>query len=197
MSQPRPLITFDLDGVLCRPPFGINPGSGRNKRRDAAGTRSLLWITERWRYAFRRPMPGAVDGFNAIARVADVCVLSARGEQARAATEAWFRRYFGFVPALHLRPSWQETSAQFKARRVAELGARAHFEDDPFTAAWVAELVDRVFLVDWPRNRWLPQQANIQRVRSVVDALPGLDFRSTEPNLPSVARPDERAAKEL
>lgn len=187
MSQPRPLVTFDLDGVLCRPPFGINPGSGRNKRRDARGKRSLLWLTERWRYAFRRPMPRAVDGFNAIARVADVCVLSARGEQARPATEAWFRRYFGFVPVLHLRPGWEETSAQFKARRVRELGAYAHFEDDPFTAGWIAELVERVFLVDWPRNRWLPVRANIQRVRGVADAVAYFGQPAPEPG--GVANP--------
>jgi len=174
VTSQRPLVTFDLDGVLCRPPFGINPGKGQHKRRDKAGKRSLLWLTERWRYAFRKPMPGAVEGFHAAARVADVCVVSARSEEARGLTEAWFRRHFGAVPLLHLRPSWRETSAQFKARRLCELQAVAHFEDDPFTAQWVADVGPRVFLVDWPRNRWLPAREDIVRISSIAEAIPML-----------------------
>ncbi len=171
-----PIVTFDLDGVLCRPPFGINPGTGRGKHRDSPGKRSFLWLTEGWRYAFRKPMPGAVEGFKAIAAVAGVCVVSARSEHTRALTEAWFKRYFGLVPELHLRPSWRETSAQFKARRVPELGAVVHFEDDPFTAQWVADLGPRVFVVDWPRNRWLPADPNIVRITSVIEALSSITF---------------------
>jgi hypothetical protein len=176
MPAARPIVTFDMDGVLCRPPFGINPGKGRSKRRDAPGTKSLLWLTERWRYALRKPMPGAVEGFHAVAAIAEVCVLSARGEQARPAAEAWFRRHFGLIPKIYLRPSWRESSAQFKARRVVELGAVAHFEDDPFTAKWVAELVPQVFLVDWRRNRWL-DEPNVHRIKRIAEALPLLDPR--------------------
>lgn len=172
MPNRRPIVTFDLDGVLCRPLLGINPGTGKGKRREAQGKRSLLWMTERWRYAFRRPMPGAIDGFRAVAAIADVCIVSARSEQARGLTEAWFRRHFGELPEIHLRPSWHETSAQFKARRVLELGASAHFEDDPFTAAWLSELGPCVFLVDWPRNRDLAGGTQLVRVSAVADALP-------------------------
>ncbi|MCC7363920.1 MAG: hypothetical protein IT303_06080 [Dehalococcoidia bacterium] len=170
----RPVLTFDMDGVLCRPPFGINPGSGRHKRRDAQGTRNLLWVSERWRYALRRPMPGAVDGFRAFAGRFDCKVMSARGEAARPMTEAWFRRHFGLVPEVHLRPHWGETSAQFKARKILELGAVAHFEDDPFTAQWLSELVQAVFLVDWGRNRWL-EGPNVHRVTGIREALPLLE----------------------
>ncbi len=45
----------------------------------------------------------------------------------------------------------------------------AHFEDDAFTAAWVAELVERVFVVDWPRNRTL-EGSNITRIRTLEEA---------------------------
>lgn len=187
-------MTFDLDGVLCRPPFGINPGKGREKRRDAPAKRSLLWLTERWRYAFRKPMPGAIAGFRAAAEVANVCVVSARGEQARGLTEAWFRRYFGAVPQLHLRPSWHESSAQFKARRIQELGAVAHFEDDPFTAQWIADLGPRVFLLDWARNRWLPAHAKIQRVHSIAEALPSIGGGDMPDGGGLTRLPDERPA---
>lgn len=167
----RPVLTFDMDGVLCRPPFGINPGTGRGKQRDAPGRKNVLWRTERWRYAFRRPMPGARAAFREFAEKYDCRVLSARAEIARPLTERWFRRWFGVVPTVHLRPDWRETPAQFKARMVVELGATAHFEDDPFTAKWLSELIPAVFVVDWPRNRWLEGE-NIHRVRSIAEALP-------------------------
>jgi len=167
----RPVLTFDMDGVLCRPPFGINPGRGRNRRRDRPGKRNLLWLTERWRYGLRKPMPGAPEAFRELAQQYDCKVLSARGEAARPYTERWFARNFGMVPELHLRPHWRETPAQFKARKVVELGASAHFEDDPHTAEWLAELLPAVFLVDWPRNQWL-EADRVYRVKSLRDAVP-------------------------
>ncbi len=170
----RPLLTFDLDGVLCRPPLGINPGSGRGKRRDARGRAGILWITERWRYVGRRPMPGALEAFTRLGERFDCRVVTARGEAARPLTERWFRRYLGVVPPLVMRPAPSETSAQFKVRVLRELQPVAHFEDDPFTAAWAAEIVPRVFLVDWRRNRWLEAE-NVARVRSVADAVPLLE----------------------
>lgn len=170
----RPLLTFDMDGVLCRPPFGINPGRGTGKARDAAGKRGLLWLTESWRYHLRRPMPGAVEGFKLLAERHRCAVVTARGGPAEALTRRWFERHFGFVPELHVRPGWQETSAQFKARKMRELQPVAHFEDDPFTALWVSELVSRVFLVDWPRNRQL-DAANIHRIRTLSEAARFLD----------------------
>lgn len=167
----RPLLTFDMDGVLCRPPFGINPGSGQGKSREAEGKRGLLWATESWRYRFRKPMPGAVEGFRRLAESHRCAVVTARGGPAEALTRRWFERYFEFVPELHVRPGWDETSAQYKARKMRELEPVAHFEDDPFTAAWVSELIPRVFLVDWPRNRRLTG-ANVTRIATLMEAVP-------------------------
>ncbi|HEX6032589.1 MAG TPA: hypothetical protein VFY90_14240 [Tepidiformaceae bacterium] len=170
----RPILTFDLDGVLCRPPFGINPGSGRHKRRDKAGKWNVLWLTEPGRYMLRRPMPGAVEGFRELSARFDCRVLSARAGHSLGFTQRWFRKHFGAVPELYLRPTWEETPAQFKVRIVQELGATAHFEDDPFTAQWVAELLPAVFLVDWGRNRWLEGE-RIHRIERIKDAVPLLD----------------------
>lgn len=172
------MLTFDMDGVLCRPPFGINPGRGAGKSRDAAGKRGVLWLTEGWRYHFRHPMPGAVDGFKMLAEQHRCVVVTARGAPAARLTRAWFERHFGFVPELHMRPGWQETSAQFKARKMRELRPAAHFEDDPFTALWVSELVPRVFLVDWPRNSHVAA-TNIHRIRTLAEAEPLL--RGSQP----------------
>jgi hypothetical protein len=168
---PRLILTFDLDGVLCRPPFGLNPGRGRHKSRDRGGRRSILWYTEPGRYLWRRPMPGAVEGFRALAARYDCRVLSARAGHSTGHTRGWFEKYFALTPEVYLRPHWKETPAQFKTRMVVELGAHAHFEDDPHTAQWVAELIPQVFLVDWRRNEWL-EGSNIHRVTSVGEALP-------------------------
>ena len=170
----KPLLTFDLDGVLCRPPFEINPGPGRGKRRDAPGKRGLLWRTEAWRYRGRKPMPGAVAGFRLLGKAFRCEILTARSEVARTLTERWLKRHFGEVPVVHMRPGWQETSAQYKARKVQELSPVAHFEDDPHTAEWLAELIPDVFLVDWPRNRWL-DLPNVHRVSVLDDAIPVLN----------------------
>lgn len=167
----RPLVSFDLDGVLARPPFGINPGTNRRKRREAPARWDPLWPLERWRYLGRRPMPGAREALEAVSELAEVVVVSARGEAARAATERWLCRSFGQVPTLLLRPSWRERSAQFKARVLAELRPHLHVEDDPHTAAWVAEFLPHVILVDWRRNRWL-SGANVHRVRGLGEVPP-------------------------
>lgn len=180
MAESRRLVTIDLDGVLCRPPFDFNPGSGKGKRRDAPGRAGVLWATERWRYRGRRPMPGAVDGLRALQASFDIAVLSARGEAARTLTERWFQRHFGFCPVLNIRPHWRETSAQFKARRIVELGAFAHVEDDPHTAEWLAEIVEAVCLVDWPRNRWL-EGDRIHRVSGIGQAAEVLARLASQP----------------
>ena len=155
MASDRPVLTFDLDGVLCRPLLGINPGRNVNKKRSLEGRDSPLTATERFRFAGRQPMPGAREGFLWLNETYDCQVLSARTAQARTMTEAWLQRWFGRVPQVHLREGTAESPAAFKVRRAQELGAIAHFEDDPHTAEWVAEVIPAVILVDWWRNRWL------------------------------------------
>ena len=173
-------MTFDFDGVLCRPPFGINPGRGHGKSREGPGKGGLLWATERWRYHFRKPMPGAAEGFRAIAERYRVAIVTARGGPAEALTARWCARHLGVIPELHTRPHWNETSAQYKARKMCELQPIAHFEDDPFTAEWLAELVPHVFLVDWPRNRGV-EGANVYRVGTIVEAVTILESRGAAP----------------
>jgi hypothetical protein len=165
----RPVLTFDLDGVLCRPPFGINPGRNIDKARREEGKESLLAATESFRYAMRRPMPGSREGFLWLADQFDCQVVTARTERARAATEAWLERWLGFVPPLHLRADYQVTAAAHKVAKTRELGAFAHFEDDPHTALWVADGVAHVFLIDWWRNRWL-KDARVHRIHWIAEA---------------------------
>lgn len=180
-SPASPLVTFDLDGVLARPPFGINPGENRHKDRAKPGSRNLLWMTESFRYFGRRPMPGAREGVAAVSEIARVAVVTARAGVAEGHVRRWLRHNIGVVPDLYLRPHWRETSAAYKARLVPSLGAVAHVEDDPHTARWLAELIPLVVLIDWPRNRWL-EGDNILRVGRIEDALPRLrEFVASRP----------------
>jgi hypothetical protein len=172
--KPRPLVTFDLDGVLARPPFGLNPGGLRagSAARVTPGRRSVFWYLEPWRYAARRPMEGVAEGLRLLDDdQVQWAVLSARSEASRGLTQAWLARHFSVQPQVYLRPSWRETPAAFKARMVQALGASAHFEDDANTAEWLAELIPAVFLVDWPRNRWL-RTPRVHRIRRIAEAFP-------------------------
>ena len=174
MPPDRPLVTFDIDGVLCRPPLGINPGGPSARSRDPVRFPRLSWPVERWFYGWRRPMPGAREGFHAVAARFACAAVSARAESTRGVTERWLERELGALPPLHLRPTWRERSSAFKARVIPALGAFAHFEDDPNTALLLAERIPRVFLVDWPRNRGV-ERDNVHRIGRIAEALPLLE----------------------
>ncbi len=167
----RPLVTFDIDGVLCRNPLGVNPGGVSADALTPARFPRPTWPFERFLYLRRKPMAGAVEGFHAIAERFECAIVSARGEGARALTEGWIARTLGVSPPLRLRSSWRERSSAFKARVIPPLQPLAHFEDDPNTALLLAERIPHVFLIDWPRNRGVAG-ANIHRIERIIDALP-------------------------
>ena len=170
----RPLVTFDIDGVLARSPFGINPGGlGGNPTAQPRFPRPT-WFLERWLYRTRRPMPGAAEGFHQVAQRFDVACVSARGEESRAATETWLANLLGLTPDVYLRPTWREKSSAFKGRVIPPMNPLAHFEDDPNTALLLSQRIPHVFLVDWPRNRGL-ERRNIHRITKIGDAVPILE----------------------
>ncbi len=166
----RPIVTFDLDGVLCRPPFGLNPGKLKDEPVTAPGSKNIAWLLERWRYYGRSPMPGARKAFAAVSEFADCVVVTGRGEAARGHTEKWLRRNLGVLPPLQMRPTFRERPPRFKQRVLAELGSAAHFEDDPNTAVLLVP-ARPVFVVAWPRNSGLVAD----RVRRVPSALAAVE----------------------
>lgn len=183
VARSRPLVTFDMDGVLCRNPLGINPGGLSADVTSPSRLPRPTWPLERWLYLRRKPMPGAVEGFHAIAERFDCAVVSARGEGSRPLTEDWLARTFGASPPVRLRSSWRERSSAFKARVIPPLQPLAHFEDDPNTALLVAERIPHVFLVDWPRNRGV-ERDNIHRIERIADALPILEEVAGDSGVP-------------
>ena len=92
VGRSRPLVTFDMDGVLSRNPWGINPGGVSSDATSPARLPRPTWPLERWLYLRRKPMPGAVEGFHAIAERFECAIVSARGEGSRPLTEDWLPR---------------------------------------------------------------------------------------------------------
>jgi hypothetical protein len=174
----RPTLSFDLDGVLARPPFGRNPTANRDTsllpmpglppvRRAPPGNvwDRLLGMTYfRLRYRARSAMPGAADLVRAAAVRHRVVVITARNWRGRNATSAWLQRagLSDHIDELICNDTGLP-APQFKAWAVAEHGVQRHVEDDPATAALVARLDVAVDLIDWPWNRELDYPPAVTR----------------------------------
>ena len=177
-GEERPLLSFDLDGVLARPPFGRNLTINRDEQRrdDPSQAREmppppvgwwdrLLMATYyRLRYAGRGPMPGARGAVEAAASHYRVIVLSGRSWRGRRRTEAWLDRW-GILAHLEgvVLNHTGEPSARFKVGIARGLGVRRHVEDDAATAALLANAGVQVDLIDWPGNRELAFPPGVTR----------------------------------
>lgn len=178
-GEERPLLSFDLDGVLARPPFGRNLTINRNvQRRCDPGQareipapptvgwwdRLLMATYYRLRYAGRGPMPGAREAVEAATARYRVIVLSGRSWRGRRRTEAWLDRW-GILPHLEgvVLNHTGKPSVRFKLGIARQLGVRRHVEDDAATAALLARAGVQVDLIDWPGNRDLAFPPGVTR----------------------------------
>jgi hypothetical protein len=174
----RPLLTLDLDGVICAPIFGLNPGIGRRMIDAAAAPPEAAvpprWLSAPWdraRFDLRRPLPEARAALKRLSAHRRLIVLTGR----RSDPEPWLHRHglAGLLDGIVFNETTSR-SAHFKLRRSAELGAAEHIDDDGPTAQLLAELgTVRSYLRDWPRNRGLPYSAAVTRVDD-LDALAAL-----------------------
>lgn len=166
---PPPLLTLDLDGVICSPPLGVNLGIHRGFL-DPRADPSTARVPPRWfsslidpaRFGLRRPLPGTRAALARLARQRRLIVLTGR----RSSPGRWLARHglAGFVEAVRINEG-SLSSPHYKLALVEELGASEHIDDDPRTAQLLAERAScRVFLRDWPRNRSLPYAPGVTRV---------------------------------
>lgn len=165
----RPLLTVDLDGVICGPLLGLNVGihrgfldPGAEPPRARVPPRWLSALVDPARFEPRRPLPGTRSALAELQRARRLVVLTGR----RTSPERWLARHglAGFVDAVVVNEG-PLSSPHYKLRAVAELGAAEHVDDDPRTAQLLAERAScRVFLRDWPRNRSLPYAHGVTRV---------------------------------
>ena len=169
-----PLLTLDFDGVICRPILGMNVGIQRTFL-DPTATAPPARVYPRWlnapidhlRFDLRSPMPGVHEALRALATVRRLVVVTGRRTQ-----PAWWLRWHG-LDGLVERVVVNDTglkSPHFKLQALRALDATEHVDDDPRTAQLLAEAAAmRVFLCDWPRNRDLPYDPRVERVRDLRD----------------------------
>jgi hypothetical protein len=170
-----PVMTVDLDGVVCAPLFGVNLGIHSTfLDPDEPPPEARVW--PRWlgapldhlRFDARRPVAGAAGALARLARHRRLVLLTGR----RSDPSYWLRWY-------GLRDHYSEIvvnrgplkSPHFKLQQVDRLGALEHVDDDGRTAQLLADRAGiRTYLRDWPRNRGLDYHQNVYRIAD-LDAL--------------------------
>ena len=169
-----PLLTLDFDGVICRPPFGLNVGIHRTFLDPGEPPRSAR-VYPRWlntpldhlRFDLRAPMPGIAETLRALRLVRRLAVVTGR----RTAPTGWLRRHGldQLVDEVVVNTT-RLKSPHFKLDALSVLGAAEHVDDDPRTAQLLAQASRaQVFLCDWPRNRDLPYDPRVQRIADLRD----------------------------
>ena len=164
-----PLLTIDMDGVICEPPGGRNLGIHRSFL-DPAAPPVPARVPARWfkrivdpvRFELRRPLPGAREALTELRALRTLLLLTGR----RSRPDRWLRRH-GFAPLLDgvVVNETALRSPHFKLRAIAELGAAEHIDDDGQTVQLLAERSEaQPYLRDWPRNRGLPYNERVRRV---------------------------------
>ena len=170
----RPLLTLDLDGVICEPILGQDIGIHRRfLDPDAAPAPALIlpeWLRvplDHLRFDLRRPMPGVAEALARLGSVRRLVIVTGR----RTPPTAWLHRH-------HLDRLVEDVivnrtglrSAHYKLGTLRALGATEHAEDDPRSAQLLAQAGGvRVYLCDWPGNRDLAFDPHVQRVAGLVD----------------------------
>jgi phosphoglycolate phosphatase-like HAD superfamily hydrolase len=174
-----PPISVDLDGVVVRPPFGLNvvisrsvgrPLLGAELREPSTRVSRLRALMELGRFGFRRPLPGVREALAELATLRTVHFLSARSHAGRRTTERWLERngLLHYATAVHLSPGGVP-SRHFKLRTVQALGITEHVDDDPGTADYLARHAGvTVYLCDWPRSRGLDFPKGVVRVEDLA-----------------------------
>ena len=170
----KPVLTFDLDGVLCAPILGLNVGLNRNFLDPgivppAANIPPDWWrvIWDRIRFEVRRPMSDAAKYLDTLQHDYSLILVTGR----RTSPSNWLKRneLFSYFSEI----IWNTTnfqSAHYKLNTLSRLHPIAHFEDDPRTSELLAQSGMTVFLRDWPKNRNLPFNQGIIRIDRLADA---------------------------
>ena len=167
-----PVMTIDLDGVVCRPLFGWNAGIHRSFL-DPNTEAPTAHVWPRWlsspldhiRFDMRHPVHGAIEALSRLAKFRTLVLLTGR----RSNPLHWLR-WHGldqFYSQIVINESAKK-SPHYKLDQVKQLGAIEHVEDDGRTAQLLAELSDvKVYLRNWPQNQRLNLHRNVRRINDL------------------------------
>jgi len=167
-----PILTIDLDGVLCQPPLGINMGISETFLDPTFEPRPARvpphWLSstaDPLRFNLRRPLPEAWSALGMLRPVRQLVILTGR----RSSPGWWLRRHrlLTLVDRVVVNESALR-SPHYKLRELEALGAADHIDDDGRTAQLLAQRGSaRVFLRDWPRNRNAAYDGRVIRVPDI------------------------------
>ena len=172
LSDDRPILTIDMDGVFCSPFFGWNVGiSSAFLDPDAAPRLASVppdWIRVPWdtlRFTPRRPLPDARTALARLHEVRRLVVLTGR----RTYPRWWLRRHrlIQYFDRVMVNES-PLRSPHYKLEAIGLLGASEHIDDDPRTAQLLAQRSRaRVFLRNWPTNAKAELDPRVTRVNDL------------------------------
>jgi hypothetical protein len=186
VTTSKPILTLDLDGVICAPILGLNLGIS-TAFLDPALEPPPARVWPRWlggpldaiRFGVRRPLAEAQPALQRLALHRTWVVVTGR----RADPRGWLERYGldSDIDAVRYNQG-PLRSAHFKLGAIAELGAAEHIDDDGRTAQLIAQASStRSYLRDWPRNRGVDYDAGVTRVSdlaALADAVEGASLAS-------------------
>ena len=182
----RPIITIDLDGVVCAPLFGLNLGIHDTfLDPDVPPPTARVW--PRWlgapldplRFDARRPLKDAKEALHRIAIHRTVVLLTGR----RSAPSYWLRWYSlaEFYDDVVVNEG-DLKSPHHKLEQVRRLGAVEHIDDDARTAQLLAEEAgSTVYLRDWPRNRGVHLHERVRRVPNLGAVADHIEATTNDP----------------
>ncbi|MFQ5872687.1 MAG: hypothetical protein ACE5JL_02650 [Dehalococcoidia bacterium] len=180
----KPIMGIDLDGVICRPPFGLNLGIGRGPYKgsvekdlplvktpsaDSFGTSRVKALLKRLQYLGRGPMGDARAGLLAIKEHRNLVLITSRSGLVHGSVESWLSRHgmLELFEAVHTNNTGL-SSPEFKWHMISEQGIEEFVDDDGRVADLLARMgLKRVYLRDWPRNRGYRYPDNVVRVASL------------------------------
>ncbi|MEX2446893.1 MAG: hypothetical protein WD734_06075 [Dehalococcoidia bacterium] len=185
--MPLPLLTLDLDGVICRPVLGQNVGIHATFLDPLAEPPPARvypsWLNaplDHLRFDFRRPMPGVHEALRELGRRRRLVIVTGR----RTPPTRWLRHHGldALVDDVVVNRTGLR-SPHYKLAALREIGATEHVEDDPRTAQLLAQAGSvRVYLCTWPRNVEVAFDPGVERVADLGDLARRLRTQSGQPD---------------
>ena len=198
MTDSRPQIAFDLDGVLARPPLGFNVAISRHLHTrplpsdfvkhdsDAARSQSILKLGfESLKYRGRQALPDAVEGLKAVSQYRRPVIVTARSWIGKQIIDAWLTRHGMREYIDDIVPNNTNLSPSMHKLRVArERGFREHVDDDGAVAFYLAhhDDLDVIYLRTWWLNQGIVFPEKVLRIRTISDIADDLAKRERVPS---------------
>lgn len=167
-------ISFDMDGILAKPPFGISPRIGGkihhvNIQKNIGFYKKYGIIAA---HQFRSPVK---DAQSVVADLADekftLYVNTGRPYFLKALTKKWlitynFSSYFHdlcIMPEVTLPWEWKE-------KIIKEKNILAHIDDDPITVNYLAQnTLAQIYFLVWPETKNVAIDTRVQKINNLIE----------------------------